>query len=59
VSINVIDVAGYTANLECVARGTGQVWRMGTGGDLRSLMRQAQTYLDPNSCPPGAAPAPR
>jgi hypothetical protein len=55
----VIDVAGYTANLECVVRGTGQVWRVGAGGDLRSLMRQAQTYLDPTSCPPGGATVPQ
>jgi hypothetical protein len=51
VSINVIDMAGYTQQLECVAAGTGRLWHVGAGADLRGLLRQAQTYVDPTSCP--------
>jgi hypothetical protein len=51
VSINVIDMAGYTQQLECVAAGTGRLWHVGAGADLRGLVRQAQTYVDPTSCP--------
>ena len=60
ISINVVDVAGHTP-ISCVTGSNGKLWRAGEGIDLQRLIREAQTIVDPASCPPrgsaGAQPA--
>lgn len=60
ISINVVDVAGHTP-ISCVTGSNGKLWRAGEGIDLQRLIREAQTIVDPASCPAqgsaGAQPA--